>query len=126
MATPLSKHRRVVTIIDTDVSDGSAVGLVAMIEVVALMVGNITQCYSAVQYAHPQQVIPGMFVQIGQPKSLFRPGSSTVVVLFQPGRVQFAHELLRNQVYPALSVFSQGFRAPLVETGVWHFCVLRL
>src|SRR5713101_8560850 len=49
LATPLSKNRRFVTIIDTDVTYGSGVGLVAMIGVVALMVGNITQCYSEVK-----------------------------------------------------------------------------
>jgi len=36
LAMPLSKHRRIVTIIDTDVAYSSGVGLVAMIEVVAL------------------------------------------------------------------------------------------
>lgn len=118
LVTPLSKNRRVVTIIDSDVPHGSGVGLVAMIEVVALMVGHVTQCYSAVQYAHPQPIVPGMFVQIGQPKSLFRPGSSTVVVLLQPGRVQFAQDLLRNQACPVLRVYAQGFQAPLMETEV--------
>src|SRR5262249_4261406 len=118
LATPLSKNRRVVTIIDTDVSYGSGVGLVAMIEVVALMVGNIAQCYSEVRYEHPQDIMPGMFLQIGQPKSLFRPGSSTVVLLLQAGRVQFAQDVLRHQSYPALSIFSHGFQAPLVETEV--------
>jgi phosphatidylserine decarboxylase len=33
LATPYSKNKRVVTVIDTDVSGGTAVGLVAMIEV---------------------------------------------------------------------------------------------
>jgi len=118
LATPLSKNRRVVTIIDTDVAYGSGVGLVAMIEVVALMVGQITQCYSEVKYERPQPVTPGMFLKIGQPKSVFRPGSSTVVVLLQTGRVQFAQDLVRNQAGPALSVFSQGFQTPLAETEV--------
>ena len=118
LATPLSKNRRVVTIIDTDVAYGTGVGLVAMIEVVALMVGNITQCYSEVKYKQPQQILPGMFLKIGQPKSVFRPGSSTVVLLFQAGRVQFAEDLLHNQTGPGLSVFSQGFHMPLVETEV--------
>jgi phosphatidylserine decarboxylase len=118
LATPFSKNRRVVTIIDTDVAYGSGVGLVAMIEVVALMVGNIVQCYSEVKYKQPQQILPGMFLKVGQPKSLFRPGSSTVVMLLQAGRVQFAQDLLCNQTGPGISVFSQGFRAPLMETEV--------
>jgi phosphatidylserine decarboxylase len=41
LATPHSKNKRTITIIDTDVSDGTDVGLVAMIEVVALMIGDI-------------------------------------------------------------------------------------
>jgi phosphatidylserine decarboxylase len=107
LVTPLSKNRRVVTIIDTDVAYGSGVGLVAMIEVVALMVGNITQ-----------HIMPGMFLKIGQPKSVFRPGSSTVVLLLQAGRVQFAQDVLCNQTCPGMSVFSQGFHTPLMETEV--------
>jgi phosphatidylserine decarboxylase len=41
LATPHSKNKRTITIIDTDVSGGTDVGLVAMIEVVALMIGDI-------------------------------------------------------------------------------------
>jgi len=73
-----------------------------MIEVVALMVGNITQCYSEVKYKQPQQILPGMFLKVGQPKSVFRPGSSTVVMLLQAGRVQFAPDLLYNQSCPGI------------------------
>jgi len=43
----------VVTIIDTDVEGGSYVGIVAMIEVVALMIGDIVQCYSGKEYEKP-------------------------------------------------------------------------
>src|SRR5262245_32268333 len=118
LSTPLSKNRRVVTILDTDVAYGSGVGLVAMIEVVAFMVGNITQCYSDVKYKQPQQIMAGMFLKVGQPKSLFHPGSSTVVLLLQAGRVQFAPDLLGNQAGPGISVFSQGFHMPLMETEV--------
>ena len=106
------------TIIDTDVAYGSGVGLVAMIEVAALRVDNITQGYCEVQYKQPQQIMAGMFLKVGQPKSLFRPGSSTVVLLLQAGRVQFAPDLLSNQAGPGISVFSQGFHRPLVETEV--------
>ena len=75
VATPYSKNRRVVTVIDTDVEGGTQVGKVAMIEVVALMIGDIVQCYSESQYDDPQPVVPGMFLRRGQPKSLFRPCS---------------------------------------------------
>lgn len=116
---PYSKNRRVVTILDTDVPGGTGVGLVAMVEVVALMIGDIRQCYSASAYDHPQEVHPGMFLSKGQPKSLYRPGSSVDVVFFQPGRVRFADDLVHNRFRPGIaSRFSLGFRQPLVETDV--------
>jgi phosphatidylserine decarboxylase len=117
--TPYSKNSRVVTIIDTDISGGTGVGLVAMIEVVALMIGEIVQCYSETGYSSPQQVKPGMFLMRGQPKSLYRPGSSTDILLFQPGRVRFSEDLLNNRVRKDVSSrFSIGFGAQMVETDV--------
>jgi len=117
--TPYSKNKRVVTIIDTEVPGGSQVGLVAMIEVVALMIGDIVQCYSEKQYEAPHPVIQGMFLQKGLPKSLYRPGSSSTVLIFQSGRVQFADDLVRNLFRAGVqSRFSQGFGRSLVETDV--------
>jgi len=119
IATPYSKNQRVVTVIDTDVPGGSRVGLVAMIEVVALMIGEIVQCYSETRYDHPQDFVPGMFVERGCPKSLFRPGSSTTILVFEPGRVQFAPDLLVNQSRPqACSRYLLEFARPLIETDV--------
>ncbi|HEY7745554.1 MAG TPA: phosphatidylserine decarboxylase, partial [Desulfuromonadales bacterium] len=119
VATPYSKNRRTVTVIDTDVEGGSQVGLVAMIEVVALMIGAVEQCYSAMRYDDPQPMRPGLFLERGQPKSLYRPGSSTDVLIFQPGRIRFADDLLRNQLRrDVVSRFALGFGAPLVETEV--------
>ncbi len=119
MVTPFSKNRRVVTVIDTDVKDGSEVGLVAMVEVVALMIGDIVQCYSEHHYDNPVSVRPGLFVRAGCPKSLYRPGSSTDVLIFQPRRVRFVEDLLRNQLRRDVeSRFSSGFGQPLVETDV--------
>lgn len=119
VVTPYSKNKRVVTVIDTDVPGGSGVGLVAMVEVVALMIGDIVQCYSAEGYADPRGVQPGMFLAKGAPKSLYRPGSSTDVLLFQKGKVRFAEDLVRNMHVPhATSRFSVGFGKPLVETDV--------
>jgi len=119
VATPYSKNRRVVTIIDTDVKGGTGVGLVAMIEVVALMIGDIVQCYSAKEYQEPQPVVPGMFLVKGQPKSLYRPGSSTDILVFQRGRVSFAPDLVANQKRSdAVSRFSKGFGGQLVETDI--------
>ena len=119
LLTPYSKNRRVVTILDTDCEGGDQIGYVAMIEVVALMVGQIEQRYSEVKYENPRRMEKGMLLQRGAPKALFRPGSSTVVLLFQPGRVRFAADLLRNQHKPGVrSRYSIGFGQPVVETDV--------
>jgi phosphatidylserine decarboxylase len=119
VVTPYSKNKRVVTIIDTDVEGGTNAGLVAMIEVVALMIGDIVQCYSEKQYESPVAVGTGMFVKKGVPKSLFRPGSSTVVLIFPKDRVRFADDIAANMFYPdAESIFSHGFGKSLIETEV--------
>ena len=119
VATPYSKNRRVVTLIDTDVEGGTGVGLVAMVEVVALMIGDIVQCYSEQGYENPRQVRQGMFLKKGQPKSLYRPGSSTDILFFQKGRIEFAEDLVKNQCRTdATSRFSRGFQASLVETDI--------
>jgi len=119
IATPYSKNRRVVTIIDTNVAGGSQVGKVAMIEIVALMIGEIVQCYSMHRYDVPTIIVPGMFLERGGPKSLFRPGSSTTVLVFQKGRVRFAPDLLANQRRAdACSRYARSFGLPLVETDV--------
>ncbi len=119
IVTPYSKNKRVVTIIDTDVEGGTKAGLVAMIEVVALMIGDIVQCYSEKEYDGPVSIGTGMFVRKGFPKSLFRPGSSTVVLIFQKDRVRFADDIAANMFYPdAESIFSRGFGKSLIETEV--------
>lgn len=119
VATPYSKNKREVTIIDTDVAGGSGVGLVAMVEVVALMIGGIEQCYSRNRYDDPQPVTPGLFLEKGQPKSLYHPGSSTDVLLFQHDRIRFADDLLVNQMRRDVhSRFTVGFAQPLVETDI--------
>lgn len=62
---------------------------------------------------------PGMIVRKGQPKSLFRPGSSTVILLFEAGRIRFSRDIVKNMNRTdAQSRFSQGFGAALVETAV--------
>jgi phosphatidylserine decarboxylase len=127
--TPYSKNRRVVTIIDTDVPGGTGCGLVCMVEVVAMMIGKIVQCYSQKGYEHPRAVVPGLFMEKGCPKSLYRPGSSTTIVIFQKQRIRFSEDLLENQVRTDVSSrFSEGFGRPLVETevtvrsGIGHAC----
>jgi phosphatidylserine decarboxylase len=119
MITPYSKNRRIVTVIDTDVPGGTGAGLVAMVEVVAMMIGDIVQCYSESRYDYPVPVNDGLFMKKGRPKSLFRPGSSTVVLIFQKGRVRFSDDIVWNMSRPeAASIFSRGFAQPLVETDV--------
>ncbi|MEW6595434.1 MAG: phosphatidylserine decarboxylase [Thermodesulfobacteriota bacterium] len=119
MVTPYSKNRRVVTIIDTDVEGGTGVGLVAMIEVVAMMIGDIVQCYSDTGYEWPQPMRPGMFVAKGAPKSLYRPGSSTDILLFQSNRLSFADDLAEKaRRADVASRFSIGFGQPLAEVEV--------
>jgi len=119
MASLYAKNRRMVTIIDTDVDGGSQVGLVAMVEIVALMIGDIAETYSEERYNNPQHLRPGMFVTRGCPKSLFRPGSSTDVLFFEAGRIRFAGDLIGNsRRHDVLSRYSNGFGRPLVETDV--------
>ena len=119
MASLVAKNRRIVTIIDTDVPAGSQVGYVAMIEVVALMIGDIVQACSEERYDRPRAPQPGMFLTRGCPKSLFRPGSSTVVLLFESGRIRFAQDLIDNSLRRDVqSRFSGFFGRPLVETDV--------
>lgn len=115
--TPFSKNRRVLTIIDTDVENGTGVGLVAMVEIVALMIGRIVQCYSPERYEAAIPLNKGNFIKKGQPKSLFRPGSSTTVLIFQKNRLQFSPDLLANlKRQDVKSRFTQGFGISLVET----------
>ena len=118
-AAPHSKNRRTVTIIDTDVSNGTQAGLVAMIEVVALMIGDIVQCYSAKHYDAPSPIHIGMRLERGSPKSIFRPGSSTVVLIFQKGRIRFCDDILANLRRSELSsLYSAAWGKSLVESDV--------
>ena len=119
LAEPYSKNKRFVTIIDTDVRGGTGIGIIAMIEVVALMIGEVVQLYSERRYENPRPITKGMFLRKGCPKSLFRPGSSTVVLLFEKGRVTFAEDLVRNvRRTDVQSRFSMGLGRPLVETDL--------
>lgn len=119
VATPYSKNKRIVTIIDTDVEGGTGVGHVAMIEVTALMIGDVVQCYSDERYEDPQQITKGMFLKKGQVKSLYRPGSSTDILLFEPGRVEFSKDLaLARQRSDVQSRFSRKYGYPLVEVDL--------
>jgi phosphatidylserine decarboxylase len=117
--TPHSKNKRVVTIIDTDVPGGSNVGIVAMIEVVALMIGKIVQCYSADKYDNPEPVKEGLFLKAGNPKSLFRPGSSTDILIFQKNRIKFSETIISNQMNDTVeNRYTKTFSPHLIETDI--------
>jgi phosphatidylserine decarboxylase len=114
-----SRNRRVVTIIDTDVSGGSGCGKVAMIEVAALMIGDIVQYYSERGYEKPSPLMNGMFLIKGQPKSLFRPGSSIDILVFEKGRMQFDSDLVENSLKTGIQTrFMKSFERPVVETEI--------
>ncbi len=117
--TPFSRNRRAVTIIDTDVAGGTGCGLVAMVEVAALMIGQIVQGHAVQGYEPVSPVAPGLFLHKGRPKSLYRPGSSLDVLIFQRGRVEFSPDLVANQFRgDAGSRFSSWLGRPWVETDV--------
>ena len=118
MVTPYSANRRVVTIIDTDVPHGSWVGRVAMVEIVALMIGGIDQRYSQQKYDSPTDVVPRMFLKKGQPKSLYRPGSSTDVLIFEPGRLEFDQDLVSFRSRSDVQSRFNAFGGHLNETEV--------
>jgi len=119
VVTPYSKNRRDVTIIDTDVPEGSGVGLVAMVEVAALMIGDIVQCCSVERYDGPRAAKPGLFLHRGAPKSRYRPGGSTDVLLFERDRISMSPDLVSAQHRrDVTSRLSSAFGAPLVETEV--------
>lgn len=114
-----SRNRRSVTIINTDVHGGTGVGVVAMIEVAALMIGVIKQCYSEDEYNNPSEMKKGMFIKKGFVKSLFRPGSSVVVLIFEKQKILFSDDLIENsQRIDVESRFSAHFQRSLIETDV--------
>jgi len=119
IATPFSKNKRVITVMDTDVPGGTGIGKVAMLEIAALMIGDIVQCYSEIKYDSPRPVIKGMTLQKGQPKSLFRPGSSVDVLIFEKNKIRFSEDILNNLNRTDIQTrFSSHFTKPLVETEV--------
>lgn len=112
-------NRRVVTVYDTDVPHGSRVGRVAQVDVAAMMIGRIESRFSVDRYESPRALCVGDFVPRGVPVSLFRPGSSTSIVLWNSERVALARELLLNSSRADLSSrFSHWLGRPWVETQV--------
>lgn len=119
IVTPFSKNKRIVTIIDTDIEGGSHIGYVAMIEVVALMIGKVVQCYSEEKYNNPKDIKPGMIIKKGKPKSLYKPGSSTDILIFQRNKISFDSDIVNNLKNNNLeNRFKTGFNIQLNETEV--------
>ncbi len=117
--TPYSLNRRTVTIIDTDVKGGSKIGLVAFIEVVAMMVGIVKQAYSEYRYDNPIDVKPGLFIKKGLPKSYYKPGSSTNIVLFQPNKICFDNDLIDfSKRHNVNSRYTIGFKKTINEIKI--------
>ncbi len=75
-----AENFRVITQFDSD-----HFGPVAMAEIGAFTVGSIPQCYQ-----------PGSRMARGDHKSYFELGGSTVVMLFEKGRIEFDDDLLAN------------------------------
>lgn len=118
-ASPYSINLRQVTEIDTDVYHGSRVGTVVLVNVGAMMIGRIEDASSADRYDDPQPVRTGLFVHRGQPFALFRPGSSTSIVLWRQDRAQLAAALTHNSVRTDVrSRFSDWLLSPWVETAL--------
>ncbi|MBZ0274482.1 phosphatidylserine decarboxylase [bacterium] len=93
----LAENARHVTLIDTDAGGGTGVGLVAVVPVAALVIGKIVMRYSPRGYDEAQSVAEGLFIERGKPMGYFAPGSSTVVALFERGRVTACPDIVDLQ-----------------------------
>ena len=118
-ANPYAMNLRRVTVIDTDVYHGSRIGIAVLVNVAAMMIGRIEDAYSATRYDAPEPIRIGGFVRRGQPMALFRPGSSTSIVLWSSNRARLQPELAKNAARAEVqSRFSQWLLSPWVETAV--------
>jgi phosphatidylserine decarboxylase len=91
--SPYMLNRRRVVVLNTDVPGGSQVGAVAVIAVAAMMIGRIEDRYSEQRYDEPQPLRIGTEVIQGAPMMMFRPGSSTVLVLWPSERAAATQRL---------------------------------
>lgn len=76
----LATNRRVLSILQTE-----DLGRVLLLEIGATNVGSIRQTYQ-----------PDSQVEKGDEKGFFRFGGSSTITIFEPGRIQFAEDLLAN------------------------------
>ncbi len=112
-------NRRAITLYDSDVPGGTGVGVVAQIDVAAMMIGQIEPRFSVRHYEQPRPLIVGDFIPRGSPVSMFRPGSSTSIVLWNGERASMTPELIENAQRRDLSSrFSDWLGQPWVETQI--------
>ena len=102
--TSCSSHRRYITIFETDLVGATGAGYVAMIETGSSDGGSVAQCYSWDEYNYPKPPAPGMFLEKGRPKALLKGGGGTVILLFQPGRIEWEED--RTVIVGTVSVRS--------------------
>ncbi len=118
-AHPHAINLRRVTVIDTDVHHGSRAGIVVVVNVAAMMIGRVDDAYSQNRYDDPQPIKSGSFLRRGQPMALFRPGSSTSIVLWRQPRAVMDTSLARNACRGDVqSRFSHWLLSPWVESAV--------
>jgi len=86
----LFENRRSVTRVDSD-----RLGLVTLVEVGASCVGSIVQTY-----------VPLLPVATGEQKGYFQFGGSSMITLFEPGRIRLADDLL-EQTAAGLELFAR-------------------
>ena len=117
--TPYSMNKRVITIFDTDIPGGSHVGFVAMIEVVALMIGDIVQCYSEEKYDSPSEISPGCLSKKECQKAFTGLAAARISSSFKK-TVSVLQKIscAIGSTDSAQSRFTLGFGVNLVETDV--------
>jgi phosphatidylserine decarboxylase len=91
--SPYLLNRRRVVIIDTDTVGGSGVGTVALIAVAAMMIGQIEDRDSNTRYESPGVLHIGGQLHQGAPMMMFRPGSSTAIVVWSHDRASIEQRL---------------------------------
>lgn len=90
-----------------------------MIEVAAFMIDDIVQCYPRKYYNAPYPIVAGMLLEKDMPKSMYRPGRSTDILMLQENRVAFADDLVSNRDDSRVSYrYSVGFGEGLIQTDI--------
>ena len=119
VASIYSKNRRVVTVIDTDVWGGSQVGLVVMVEIVALMIGDIVQAYSEDAMTTRYRSIPVSSCTRAARRACTGPAVQPTSCCSPRGGSNFFPILSKNSRRLGVqSRFTDACGRPLVETDI--------